>query len=60
MARTAVNVVGNSLAAVVMSKWEGQYDAEKDAYLKRFLKRVKRLNYNMNKLSHNMWELFCI
>ena len=30
MARTAVNVVGNSLAAVVMSKWEGQYDAEKD------------------------------
>lgn len=61
MARTAVNVVGNSLAAVVMSKWEGQYDAEKgQAYLKRFLKRVKRLNYNMNKLSHNMWELFCI
>lgn len=35
MARTAVNVVGNSLAAVVMSKWEGQYDAEKgQAYLK--------------------------
>ena len=30
MARTAVNVVGNSLATVVMSKWEGQYDAEKD------------------------------
>jgi proton glutamate symport protein len=28
MARTAVNVVGNSLAAVVMSKWEGQYDAK--------------------------------
>ncbi len=26
MARTAVNVVGNSLATVVMSKWEGQYD----------------------------------
>ncbi|MCM3718069.1 glutamate/aspartate:proton symporter GltP [Fictibacillus phosphorivorans] len=26
MARTAVNVVGNSLAAVVMSKWEGQYN----------------------------------
>lgn len=34
MARTAVNVVGNSLAAVVMSKWEGQYDEEKGkAYL---------------------------
>ncbi|EZP76236.1 proton/glutamate symporter family protein [Parageobacillus genomosp. 1] len=29
MARTAVNVVGNSLAAVIMSKWEGQYNEEK-------------------------------
>ncbi|MFC0189638.1 cation:dicarboxylate symporter family transporter [Fictibacillus aquaticus] len=29
MARTAVNVVGNSLAAVVMSKWEKQYDENK-------------------------------
>jgi proton glutamate symport protein len=29
MARTAVNVIGNSLAAVVMSKWEGQYDTKK-------------------------------
>ncbi|SEM84941.1 cation:dicarboxylate symporter family transporter [Lihuaxuella thermophila] len=28
MARTAVNVIGNSLAAVIMSKWEGQYDAK--------------------------------
>jgi proton glutamate symport protein len=26
MARTAVNVVGNSLAAIVMSKWEGKYN----------------------------------
>ena len=35
MARTVVNVVGNSLAAVVMAKWEGQFDAEKgQAYLK--------------------------
>jgi proton glutamate symport protein len=25
MARTAVNVVGNSLAACVVSKWEGQF-----------------------------------
>lgn len=31
MARTAVNVMGNSLAAVVISKWEKQYDAEKGA-----------------------------
>jgi proton glutamate symport protein len=29
MARTAVNVVGNSLAAVVMSKWEGKYNSIK-------------------------------
>jgi proton glutamate symport protein len=29
MARTAVNVIGNSLAAIVMSKWEGQYNEEK-------------------------------
>ncbi|AGT32871.1 proton glutamate symport protein [Geobacillus genomosp. 3] len=28
MARTAVNVIGNALAAVVMSKWEGQYNEE--------------------------------
>ncbi|HEY4552897.1 MAG TPA: cation:dicarboxylase symporter family transporter [Bacillaceae bacterium] len=29
MARTVVNVIGNSLAAIVMSKWEGRFDAEK-------------------------------
>lgn len=29
MARTVVNVLGNSLAAVVMSKWEGKYDSSK-------------------------------
>ncbi len=29
MARTVVNVMGNSLAAVVISKWEGVYNAEK-------------------------------
>lgn len=29
MARTVVNVIGNSLAAVVMSKWEKQYDEKK-------------------------------
>ncbi|WP_409273134.1 glutamate/aspartate:proton symporter GltP [Neobacillus sp. SCS-31] len=34
MARTAVNVVGNSLAAIVMSKWEKQFDETKaTAYL---------------------------
>src|SRR3546814_17047068 len=31
MARTALNVVGNSLAALVIAKWEGQYDANKGA-----------------------------
>lgn len=29
MARTVVNVVGNALAAVVISKWEGKYDTVK-------------------------------
>ncbi|HEU4963496.1 MAG TPA: cation:dicarboxylase symporter family transporter [Bacilli bacterium] len=29
MARTAVNVIGNALAAVVISKWEGQFDKSK-------------------------------
>ena len=29
MGRTVVNVIGNSLAAVVMSKWEGQFEAKK-------------------------------
>lgn len=30
MARTVVNVIGNALAAVVMSKWEGRFDQEKE------------------------------
>ncbi|MEK4031072.1 MULTISPECIES: cation:dicarboxylase symporter family transporter [Bacillaceae] len=35
MARTVVNVIGNSLAVVVMSKWEGRFDAHKgENYLK--------------------------
>ncbi|AGK53393.1 cation:dicarboxylate symporter family transporter [Bacillus sp. 1NLA3E] len=33
MARTAVNVVGNSLAAAVISKWEGEFKPQK-AYVK--------------------------
>jgi len=38
MARTAVNVVGNSLAAVVMSKWEGKYNAVKG---RNYLEEIK-------------------
>lgn len=39
MARTVVNVVGNSLAAVVMSKWEGRFDSkQKDKYYATFKK----------------------
>lgn len=35
MARTVVNVVGNALAAVVISRWEGQFDKQKaEQYLK--------------------------
>lgn len=30
MGRTAVNVVGNSLAAIVVSKWEGQFKPSRD------------------------------
>ncbi|WP_017551456.1 cation:dicarboxylate symporter family transporter [Heyndrickxia coagulans] len=34
MARTACNVVGNTLATIIVSKWEGKYDKEKaEAYL---------------------------
>ena len=29
MARTALNVIGNALAVLVISKWEGQFDTEK-------------------------------
>jgi Na+/H+-dicarboxylate symporters len=29
MARTALNVVGNALAALVIARWEGMYDAAK-------------------------------
>lgn len=38
MMRTVVNVMGNSLAAIVMSKWEGEFDNEKaKAYTKTFM-----------------------
>ncbi|MCB2308622.1 cation:dicarboxylase symporter family transporter [Clostridium estertheticum] len=40
MARTAVNVVGNSLACVVVSKWEHQYDAKKGREYVEKLKEV--------------------
>jgi proton glutamate symport protein len=29
MARTATNVIGNSLATVVVARWEGEFDDEK-------------------------------
>jgi proton glutamate symport protein len=39
MARTAVNVVGNALAAIVMSKWEGQYNGgQAKKYIEETLK----------------------
>ena len=41
MARTVVNVVGNSLAAVVMSKWEKQFDTEK---AEKYISEVKEAN----------------
>jgi proton glutamate symport protein len=39
MARTAVNVVGNSLAAIVLSKWEGQYNP---IQAKQYLEDIQR------------------
>ncbi|MDS7932291.1 glutamate/aspartate:proton symporter GltP [Acinetobacter sp. V91_7] len=38
MARTALNVVGNALAVLVISKWEKQYDSEKAAAYEATLK----------------------
>ncbi|MCM3786822.1 glutamate/aspartate:proton symporter GltP [Domibacillus indicus] len=40
MARTVVNVVGNSLAAIVMSKWEGQYNEAKG---RQYLEEVRQI-----------------
>lgn len=37
MARTALNVVGNALAVLVISKWEKQYDYEKAAAYEHLL-----------------------
>jgi proton glutamate symport protein len=41
MARTVVNVIGNSLAAVVMSKWEKQFDNKKATEYLREIKGQK-------------------
>lgn len=40
MARTVVNVLGNALATVVMSKWEGRFDNEKQ---KEYFATVEKL-----------------
>ncbi|REK63401.1 MAG: glutamate:protein symporter [Brevibacillus sp.] len=41
MARTVVNVIGNSLAAVVISRWEGQFDQNKaKAYIREATTKV--------------------
>jgi len=39
MARTVVNVIGNSLAAIVMSKWEKQFNEEK---AKNYMNELKQ------------------
>jgi proton glutamate symport protein len=38
MIRSSVNVLGNALAAIVMSKWEGEFDDEK---AKQYVETVK-------------------
>lgn len=40
MARTTVNVIGNSLAVVVISKWEGQYNANE---AKEYLEAIEEV-----------------
>lgn len=40
MARTVVNVVGNALATVVMAKWEGRFDTEKE---KKYVSSMEEL-----------------
>ncbi len=40
MARTVVNVVGNALATVVMSKWEGRFDTTKQQEYFRSLEKA--------------------
>ena len=40
MARTVVNVIGNSLAVVVISKWENQFNAEEG---KEYLKSISKI-----------------
>ncbi|MGM7724443.1 cation:dicarboxylate symporter family transporter [Metabacillus sp. Hm71] len=41
MVRTAVNVMGNSLAAIVMSKWEGEFDQEQ---ANKYVHSIKQSN----------------
>jgi proton glutamate symport protein len=40
MLRTAVNVVGNALAAIVMSKWEGIFDKEKAGHYMNSIRKT--------------------
>ncbi len=47
MARTAVNVVGNSLAVVVISKWEGKYDTKKG---EEYIKSIDKLASSKKKI----------
>ncbi|QTF09084.1 glutamate/aspartate:proton symporter GltP [Brenneria izadpanahii] len=41
MARTALNVVGNALAVLVISKWEGQFDEKKAQQYERELNGIE-------------------
>lgn len=43
MARTALNVVGNALAVLVIAKWEGQFDEEK---ARSYESEIRGLNAN--------------
>jgi proton glutamate symport protein len=45
MARTVVNVLGNSLATVIIAKWEGQFERGKS---QEYLKSISTSNNNNN------------
>ncbi|MCC9295857.1 cation:dicarboxylase symporter family transporter [Clostridium sp. WLY-B-L2] len=48
MARTAVNVVGNSLASVFVSTWEHKYDREKgNKYYESIIKNTDKVDSNI-------------
>ena len=50
MARTVTNLIGNSIATVVIARWEGQFDDEKmQKYISKEKRRKELLAYFSSK-----------